>query len=57
MKVSRKMDNELMLKREAFSDFGKDGIKRNLKIHPDAFVQIALQLAHYKLHGFAGEFN
>lgn len=33
-----------------FSEFGKNQIKK-FKISPDAFVQIALQLAEYKLYG------
>jgi len=30
--------------------YGKEFIKP-LKIHPDTFVQLALQLTYYKLHG------
>lgn len=36
--------------RKPFSDFGKDEITQALKLHPDAFVQIALQLAYYTIH-------
>ena len=34
----------------AFTSFGKAAIKQR-KVHPDTFVQLALQLAYYKLHG------
>ncbi|EYC43793.1 hypothetical protein Y032_0480g2231 [Ancylostoma ceylanicum] len=34
-----------------FNDFGRDFIKEN-KFSPDGFVQLALQLAHFKLHGY-----
>jgi len=33
-----------------FTKFGKNSIK-NFNISPDAFIQIALQLAEYKMHG------
>ena len=33
-----------------FNEFGKNSVKK-FKLSPDAFVQIALQLAEYKLHG------
>ncbi|KAK5646969.1 hypothetical protein RI129_005433 [Pyrocoelia pectoralis] len=36
-----------------FEFFGKDFIK-NAKLSPDSFVQIALQLAFYRLHGVPG---
>ena len=32
-----------------FPEYGKDFIK-NQKIHPDAYIQCALQFAYYKLH-------
>lgn len=32
-----------------FSDFGK-GLIKKCKISPDAFIQLALQLAHYKVN-------
>lgn len=37
--------------RKEFSYFGKDEIQRKHHLHPDGFVQMALQLAYYKLHG------
>ncbi|KAG7470020.1 hypothetical protein MATL_G00134880 [Megalops atlanticus] len=37
----------------AFTDFGKAAIKKR-KLHPDTFVQLALQLAYYRLHGKPG---
>lgn len=33
----------------AFTGFGKAAIKQR-KLHPDTFVQLAMQLAYYKLH-------
>lgn len=32
-----------------FSDFGK-GLIKKCKISPDAFIQLALQLAHYRVN-------
>lgn len=40
--------NDLELYGWTFSHFGKDFIKTQ-KLSPDAFVQIALQLAYYRL--------
>lgn len=38
----------------AFTAFGKAAIKQK-KLHPDAFVQLAMQLAYYRLHkGYEG---
>lgn len=34
-----------------FDHFGKEGIK-NLSVAPDAFIQMALQLAHFDLRGY-----
>ncbi|KAJ1911813.1 hypothetical protein H4219_005817 [Mycoemilia scoparia] len=34
-----------------FTEFGTDWIKRVGKVSPDAFVQLALQLSYYRLHG------
>ncbi|KAI8998120.1 acyltransferase ChoActase/COT/CPT [Gaertneriomyces semiglobifer] len=35
---------------QAFHDYGKDLIKK-FRISPDAYVQMAIQLAYYKMHG------
>ncbi|KAJ8353930.1 hypothetical protein SKAU_G00214970 [Synaphobranchus kaupii] len=43
----------LQLVSYAFTDFGKVAIKER-KLHPDTFVQLALQLAFYRLHGKSG---
>lgn len=37
----------------AFTTFGKAAIKKR-KLHPDTFVQLALQLAYYRLHHKVG---
>ncbi|XP_012673584.1 peroxisomal carnitine O-octanoyltransferase [Clupea harengus] len=37
----------------AFTSFGKAAIKKR-KLHPDTFVQLALQLAYYRLHHKVG---
>ena len=34
----------------AFTAFGKEAIKQR-KLHPDTFVQLAMQLAYYRKHG------
>ncbi|TPX60759.1 hypothetical protein SpCBS45565_g07413 [Spizellomyces sp. 'palustris'] len=38
------------LRVQAFFDYGKDIIKK-FKMSPDAYVQMAIQLAYYKMHG------
>ncbi|KAI0233419.1 Carnitine O-acetyltransferase [Lamellibrachia satsuma] len=45
-----KQINNLELKAFKFTPFGKDFIKSQ-KLSPDAFVQVNLQLAYYRLHG------
>ncbi|XP_041104760.1 peroxisomal carnitine O-octanoyltransferase-like [Polyodon spathula] len=37
----------------AFTSFGKAAVKKK-KVHPDTFVQLALQLSYYRLHGKPG---
>ncbi|XP_069318791.1 peroxisomal carnitine O-octanoyltransferase [Eulemur rufifrons] len=37
----------------AFTSFGKKLIKKQ-QLHPDTFIQLALQLAYYRLHGRPG---
>jgi carnitine O-acetyltransferase len=34
-----------------FNQYGADFIKQYAKVSPDAYVQMAMQLAYYKLHG------
>lgn len=41
--------SDIQLVNYAFTSFGKSVIKK--KLHPDIFVQLALQLAYFKLHG------
>ncbi len=36
-----------------FTDFGKEFIKSQ-KVSPDSFVQLAIQLAFYRMHGVPG---
>ena len=40
----------LVLKRTAFSEFGKTALK-GLDVNPDTFVQMAIQLSYIRLHG------
>ncbi|KAM9308557.1 peroxisomal carnitine O-octanoyltransferase [Gastrophryne carolinensis] len=45
--------SDLQVVNYAFTTFGKTLVKSK-KLHPDTFVQLALQLAYYKLHGRPG---
>ncbi|PKU34859.1 peroxisomal carnitine o-octanoyltransferase [Limosa lapponica baueri] len=45
--------SDLQLVHYAFTSFGKALIRKK-KLHPDTFVQLALQLAYYKCHGRPG---
>ncbi|XP_074904650.1 peroxisomal carnitine O-octanoyltransferase isoform X1 [Buteo buteo] len=45
--------SDLQLVSYAFTSFGKALVKKK-KLHPDTFVQLALQLAYYKCHGRPG---
>ncbi|KAF4800617.1 peroxisomal carnitine O-octanoyltransferase isoform X3 [Turdus rufiventris] len=45
--------SDLQLVSYAFTSFGKALIRKK-KLHPDTFVQLALQLAYYKCHGRPG---
>lgn len=47
---SREINDNLLLKFHVFEDFGKNWMKAQ-KIHPDAFVQMSLQLAYYTAYG------
>lgn len=42
--------NSVLVRFEQFEDFGKNKMK-DLKVHPDCLVQMALQLTYFKLHG------
>lgn len=48
-----KSSQDLQVVSYAFTSFGKAAIKKR-KLHPDTFVQLALQLAYYRLHGKSG---
>uniref|UniRef100_A0A672RLH4 Peroxisomal carnitine O-octanoyltransferase n=1 Tax=Sinocyclocheilus grahami TaxID=75366 RepID=A0A672RLH4_SINGR len=45
--------SDLQVVSYAFTSFGKAAIKKR-KLHPDTFVQLALQLSYYRLHGKPG---
>ncbi|XP_062983410.1 peroxisomal carnitine O-octanoyltransferase [Elgaria multicarinata webbii] len=48
-----KQASDIQLVNYAFTSFGKALIKKQ-RLHPDTFVQLALQLAYYKRHGHPG---
>lgn len=48
-KLMSEVSTSVLVKYEQFEDFGKNKMKE-MKVHPDCFVQMALQLAFYKLH-------
>jgi len=50
---AQKLNVDIVLKRKPFKGFGKKDIQK-LKVNPDTFVQMALQLAYYRLHGKPG---
>lgn len=41
--------NKYSLVQERFQQFGKQKIQE-VKVHPDSFIQMALQLAYFSLH-------
>ena len=44
-----KKSNNLSFELNTFSDFGKSKLKE-IRLHPDAFVQVNIQIAAYKTH-------
>ncbi|XP_066096540.1 peroxisomal carnitine O-octanoyltransferase [Saccopteryx bilineata] len=48
-----KQASDLQIVAYAFTPFGKKLTKKKM-LHPDTFVQLALQLAYYRLHGCPG---
>ncbi|XP_053322479.1 peroxisomal carnitine O-octanoyltransferase [Spea bombifrons] len=49
----QKQGADLQVANLAFTSFGKTLVKKK-KLHPDTFIQLALQLAFYKVHGRPG---
>ena len=49
LNLSRKMEN-LYLELKSFENYGKAAIKE-MKTHPDTYMQIALQVAGYRTNG------
>lgn len=47
------LGNELQLTVFAFAQFGKD-FPKSQRLSPDAFIQIGMQLAYYKIYGCSG---
>ncbi|XP_055128820.1 peroxisomal carnitine O-octanoyltransferase isoform X3 [Symphalangus syndactylus] len=45
--------SDLQIAAYAFTSFGKK-LTKNKMLHPDTFIQLALQLAYYRLHGHPG---
>ncbi|XP_063093230.1 peroxisomal carnitine O-octanoyltransferase isoform X3 [Cavia porcellus] len=52
-KMSTQMASDLQIVAPAFTSFGKKLTKKH-SLHPDTFIQLALQLAYYRLHGRPG---
>ncbi|XP_020033970.2 peroxisomal carnitine O-octanoyltransferase isoform X1 [Castor canadensis] len=48
-----KQASDLQVVAYAFTSFGKKLTKKKM-LHPDTFIQLALQLAYYRLHGSPG---
>ncbi|XP_077431413.1 peroxisomal carnitine O-octanoyltransferase-like isoform X4 [Vanacampus margaritifer] len=48
-----KMAHDLQIVCHAFMGFGKSAIKKK-NLHPDTFVQLAMQLGYYRMHKIAG---
>ncbi|XP_053679348.1 peroxisomal carnitine O-octanoyltransferase [Anopheles nili] len=49
-KVACDMRNSVLVSMDQFQDYGKAFMKKH-KVHPDAYVQTALLLTYYRLHG------
>ncbi|XP_061441604.1 peroxisomal carnitine O-octanoyltransferase isoform X2 [Rhineura floridana] len=49
----KKLASDIQVVNYAFTSFGKALIKKQ-QLHPDTFVQLALQLTYYKLNGHPG---
>ena len=52
--LSLQLGNSLLLKRKAFTDFGKRALTKEIQVNPDTFQQMAIQLAYQRLHHKAG---
>ena len=53
--MSLQLGNSLLLKRKAFTDFGKKALTKEVQVNPDTFLQMSIQLAFQRLHHKAGE--
>lgn len=47
--VAKDYGDNLIVRRKPFLSFGKDALTK-VKVNPDTFVQMAIQLAYYRLH-------
>ena len=47
---TKSFKDSVKIKVEEFKLYGKN-VMKNFKVHPDCYVQMALQLAYFKLHG------
>lgn len=48
LEVAQALANDVDMHVVVFRDFGKAKVKK-CRVHPDAFIQIALQLAYYRV--------
>lgn len=47
---TKRMNSDIIVTTDELVNYGKDFIK-TVKVHPDSYVQMVLQLAYYRLHG------
>ncbi|PAV86457.1 hypothetical protein WR25_15025 [Diploscapter pachys] len=51
IEIFDELASEVQLESITFNRFGKERIKQ-LRVSPDGFFQLAMQLAHYRVHGY-----